>query len=41
MLVPIFLYALLENEEGLFHLTLLASEDNQISSQAKNSLTIP
>lgn len=37
----ILLYVLLETEEGLFHLTLLANEENQISSQAKNALTIP
>lgn len=41
MLVPIFLHVLLETEEGLFHLTLPANEENQISSQAKKALTIP
>lgn len=41
MLVPRFLFILLGTEEGLFLSTLLASEENQISSKAKHALTTP
>lgn len=41
MLVPKFLFILLGIGEGLLQSILLASEENQISFKAKNTLTSP
>lgn len=41
MLLPKFLFILPGTGEEFFHSTLLASRENQISSEAKNSFTTP